>query len=89
MRKFAVTAATALALGSGAALAVAAPNPSGQGQPGFSCPDTITSPPGFNSVRFANADNHYANPTSTGGVHSGNPQVVAQYDVACYQTSQH
>jgi len=27
----------------------------------------------------------YANPTSQGGVSSGNTHVVAQYDVACFQ----
>ena len=89
MRKFALTAAIALALASAAAPAVAAPNPSGQGQPSFSCPDFITSPQGFNSGGFANADTHYANPDATGGVHSGNSHVVSQYDVACYQTSPH
>ena len=29
----------------------------------------------------------YANPTSQGGISSGNPHVVSQYDVACYQQS--
>jgi hypothetical protein len=27
----------------------------------------------------------YANPTSQGGISSGNSHVVAQYDVACFQ----
>jgi hypothetical protein len=27
----------------------------------------------------------YANPTSQGGISSGNTHVVAQYDVACFQ----
>ena len=31
----------------------------------------------------------YANPTSQGGVSSGNSHVVAQYDVACFQQTQH
>jgi len=31
----------------------------------------------------------YANPGSQGGVSSGNAHVVAQYDVACFQVSQH
>ena len=46
-------------------------------------------PNGFSSQGFAVADAHYANPDSTGGVHSGNAHVVSQYDVACYQLTLH
>jgi hypothetical protein len=45
-------------------------------------------PQGFTSGGFANAKTHYANPDSTGGVHSGNSHVVSQYDVAAFQVSQ-
>jgi hypothetical protein len=50
-----------------------------------SCPSPITSPNGFNSPGFAIADTHYANPGTTP---SNNPHAVAEYDIACYQTSQ-
>jgi hypothetical protein len=61
------------------ALAVAAPgfaasNPSGTGPPNQSCEEQPSSPTGFNTAGFANAESHY-NPGS-------------QYDVACYQVSQ-
>jgi hypothetical protein len=92
MRRFMISAASALALaGLGASGAIAARNPAGTGQPGtatpsgVSCPPTITSPNGFNSGGFANADTHYANLNTP----SGNPHAVSEYDIACYQTSQH
>ena len=86
-----------LLLGAGAAtLALAmstattfASNPPGTGQPSVSCDDFTVKPPGFLSGGFANAETHYANPDSTGGVHSGNVHVVSQYDVACYQQTMH
>jgi hypothetical protein len=86
-----------LLLGAGAAtLALAmstttafAGNPPGTGQPSVSCDDFTVMPNGFSSGGFANAETHYANPGSTGGVQSGNVHVVAQYDVACYQQTTH
>ena len=88
-----------LLLGSGAAVFVLAlstatafaANPSGIGQPGASCgsPNATVMPKGFSSGGFANAETHYANPDSTGGTHSSNVRVVAQYDVACYQLTLH
>jgi hypothetical protein len=59
-----------------------------------------TSPPGFSTglgaiggaggTGFDNAEGRYANPDSTGGVHSGlNPKVVSQYDVAGFQWELH
>ena len=82
------TAALALALATGTALAG---NPSGTGQPGAECGDenAVVSPNGFGTDGFANAEEHYANDTSTGGTASGNWHVVSQYDVACYQLTQH
>ena len=71
-------------------------NPNPTGQPNQSLQTELanggTAPPGlqpsnpngFNTV----AVNKYANPTSSGGVHSGNPKVVSQYDVAAFQVSQ-
>src|SRR5438067_9757100 len=68
------------------------------GQPGQSClsstapnePGNAASAPGsaFNE-NGGIAGTVYANPTSQGGTSSGNTHVVAQYDVACLQVSQH
>lgn len=92
MRRVAITVAAIMAFsGFAASGATAARNPAGTGQPGtatpngVSCPDTITSPNGFNSGGFTNATNHYANPGTTPG---NNPHAVSEYDIACYQTSQ-
>ena len=63
------------------------PNPTGQPNQSAGSPSAPQSPPGFSSPGFANADTHYANPGSTGGVHSGNSHVVSQYDVAAFQFS--
>ena len=70
---------------------VLAGNPAGHGQPSAGCGDANATvmPNGFQSGGFANADLHYANPDSTGGLHSGNTHVVSQYDVACYQLTLH
>jgi hypothetical protein len=65
------------------------------GQPNQSCQDTT--PPAFpgntgsspGSAFNGSAGNVYANPTSQGGLSSGNQHVVAQYDVACFQQTQH
>lgn len=67
-----LAAALMLALSSGGpAFAVA--NPSGTGPPNQSCEEQPSSPPGFKTSGFANAEERY-NPGS-------------QYDVACYQVS--
>lgn len=82
--------AAALALSLSTTIALAG-NPSGTGQPSAGCgdPNATVMPNGFNSGGFANADTHYANPDSTGGMASGNSHVVSQYDVACYQLTLH
>jgi len=50
-------------------------------------PGKAASAPGsaFNDTRPGTASTRYANPTSQGGISSGNSHVVAQYDVACFQ----
>lgn len=78
--------------------AAAAANPAGSGQPSQSClsstapmePGNAASAPGsaFNE-NGGTAGGVYANPDSQGGTSSGNTHVVSQYDVACYQVSQH
>ncbi len=67
------------------------PHPFGTtGQPSKSASDDPTlKPPGFSTTGFANAEQHYANPDSTGGMNSGNPKVVSQYDVAGFQWCTH
>jgi len=70
---------------------VLAGNPPGTGQPNQSCQVTMVTPgkavnargSAFNPNGVSGAV--YANPTSRGGVSSGNSHVVAQYDVACFQ----
>src|SRR5438128_2251082 len=68
------------------------------GQPNQSClSSTAPNEPGNASTAPGSAFNEnggiagsvYANPTSQGGTSSGNTHVVAQYDVACFQVSQH
>lgn len=95
MRRFLLTAGAALALGGVSATGALAADPGTRGQPSESC--QATSPPAFpgntgsapGSAFNGSAGNVYANPTSTGGLSSGNPKVVAQYDVACFQQSSH
>jgi hypothetical protein len=82
------TGAATLALAMSTATAFATSPPT-TGQPSVSCDDFTVMPNGFSSGGFANAETHYANPDSTGGVASGNVHVVSQYDVACYQQTLH
>ena len=81
---FAIAFTAALVVPAGAA--AAARNPAGHGQPSASCEESTASPPGFASPGFANAETHYA---GTQPQNSKNPKSVSQYDVACYQVSQH
>lgn len=69
-------------------MAFAAPNPSGHGQPSQSCGSGTApnSPNGFNTAGFAHAALVYA---GSAPQNSNNPKSVSQYDVACYQVSQH
>jgi hypothetical protein len=92
MLRRAITAlgATALALSMSTAIVLAG-NPAGTGQPGAECGEegATVMPHGFTTGGFANAEEHYANDDSTGGLASGNWHVVSQYDVACYQRTLH
>ena len=101
MRRFLVTAGTVLALGGVSATGALAADPHNQngspstGQPSQSCQNT--QPPAFpgntanspGSAFNGSAGSVYANPGSQGGISSGNSHVVAQYDVACFQQTQH
>ena len=88
-RIIAATSAAVLALSVVAGTAVAASNPNGTGQPSQDCSQQSSSPNGFNTAGFAKAEAVYANPDAKGGTASGNGHVVSQYDVACFQVSQH
>ncbi len=63
------------------------------GQPGAECGDegAEMSPAGFdNSPGFAIAEDHYAGSDGTASkMHAGSSAAVSQYDVACYQITQH
>ena len=81
-------AASALA----AAPAMSAPNPGGTGQPTQSCQDVGTGPPGITRTTNGFATKAvivYAGSPDTPSLANGNAHAVSQYDVACYQFSQH
>ena len=94
MKRFIVISAILVILVAGLAVSsftrVFAANPGTQGQPNQSCQDVFPSgtlvPNGFNTSGFANADAHYAGSQPQ---NSNNPKSVSQYDVACFQASQH
>jgi hypothetical protein len=92
MRRFAAIVASLAATALAATPALSAPNPSGAGQPSQSCQDVGTGPPGITSTTngFATmAVNVYAGSPGTQSLANGNAHAVSQYDVACYQVSQH
>ena len=63
-------------------------NPAGTGQPNQSCEEQPSAPSGFSSGGFANAEDHYAG-NGDGSLNAASGNAVSQYDVACYQVSQH
>ncbi|HEX7397784.1 MAG TPA: hypothetical protein VF312_09570 [Propionibacteriaceae bacterium] len=83
------TAALVASLAAGGALAAA--NPVGTGQPNQSCQAELSGPPGLLSTTngfFRVAVNVYAG----SGANTSTPanfHAVSQYDVACFQVSQH
>jgi hypothetical protein len=83
------TGAATMAVLLAASVALAG-NPAGTGQPGAECGDdgATVEAPGFGSGGFAIAEEHYAG-EGDGAAHSGNATAVSQYDVACYQLTQH
>lgn len=90
--RIALALATIVAALSFAAGAFAAPNPSGTGQPSQSCQAEPSGPPGLVSTTngFATrAVNVYAGAPGSHSLASGNAHAVSQYDVACFQVSQH
>src|SRR4029077_11637356 len=92
MKKSIIILAVVLCCTLGGVALAGDPHTSGnQGQPNQSCQVTMVTPgnavnargSAFNPNGVAGAV--YANPTSQGGISSGNSHVVAQYDVACFQ----
>ena len=83
---FVIAVAAALMVPAGAASA--ARNPSGTGQPSQECGEdgATATPPGFETAGFAHAETRYAGSQPQ---NSKNPKSVSQYDVACFQVSQH
>ncbi|MDQ1509331.1 MAG: hypothetical protein QOG50_1175 [Actinomycetota bacterium] len=69
-----------------AALAVPAGVASAAGQPSKSCEEVSSAPAGFSTGGFAHAETQYAGSQPQ---NSNNPKSVSQYDVACFQVSQH
>ncbi len=83
------TATLIASLAAGSALAAA--NPAGTGQPSQSCQSEPSGPPGLLSTTNGFATRAvfvYANP-GTPSAANGNAHAVSQYDVACFQVSQH
>ena len=68
--------------------ASAARNPSGTGQPSQECGEegATATPAGFETGGFAHAETRYAGSQPQ---NSKNDKSVSQYDVACFQVSQH
>jgi hypothetical protein len=90
MKRILVASAYALML-AGVTPALAA-NPSGTGQPSQSCQAQPSGPPGLISTTngFATvAVNVYAGSAGTPSAANGDAHAVSQYDVACFQVSQH
>jgi hypothetical protein len=87
MRRFIVAAIASLVVAAFSAGSAAA-NPTGTpGQPNQDCESLSVQPPGFGTGGFANAKNHYADPSILPSTANGH--AVSQYDVACFQLSSH
>jgi hypothetical protein len=103
LRRSLIAAVAVLGLSVGiAGTALATPSPTGSpGQPGSTggttcqvyptTPGNSTSAGGsvFNFSPTATAGMHYAGNTGTHSLISNNPKAVSQYDIACFQASQH
>ena len=78
-----------------AGIAFANPSPNGPGQPGApgtTCgsPGATNSPPGQLTDGFLNAGLHYAGSPGTPSLeHANSTHAISQYDIACYQVTQH
>jgi hypothetical protein len=98
MKRIAAAVGLAVAMAVAAAPALAAPNPNGTGQPSQTClSSTAPNEPGQAATASGSAFNE-TGPGTAGVVYAGNgvsattagsPNAVSQYDVACFQVSQH
>lgn len=92
MRRFLLTAATALAVGGVSATGALAASTGTPGQPTQSCqsafPTGPLTPSGFNTSGFNHATSVYAATSGTHSAVANNSHTVSQYDVACFQASQ-
>jgi hypothetical protein len=92
LRRLALAVASASVAASLVAGGVAAANPLSTGQPSQSCQAEPSGPPGLLSTTngFATrAVNVYAGVPGTPSAANGNSHAVSQYDVACFEVSQH
>jgi hypothetical protein len=67
-------------------------NPAGTGQPGAECGEegATSEPAGFLTDGFAIAESNYAGSDGTASLANANSDhAISQYDVACYQITQH
>jgi predicted lipid-binding transport protein (Tim44 family) len=98
MKKLAAILGVLVAVAVAAMPALAASNPSGTGQPSQTClSSTAPNEPGQAASASGSAFNE-TTPGTAGTVYAGNgvsattagsPNAVSQYDVACFQVSQH
>jgi len=93
MKRLIVTvAATLLMTVSLGSVAMAAPNPSGTGLPSQSCQDIEAAGgtvPGKSSLSPGSPFNEPGLNSPNGGIGGQHYSEMSQYDVACYQVSQH
>jgi hypothetical protein len=98
MKKLLAMTVTTVVFAVGAASSIAAPNPNGSGQPSQTClSDTAPNEPG-NAANASGSAFNETGPGKAGTVYAGNgvsattpanSAAVSQYDVACFQVSQH
>jgi hypothetical protein len=91
-----VIAVTAFAAAGPTAALAGSGNPNGTGQPGQSCQDVVagggTEPSGNSGGAVTSPGSPFNEPSSTSSGGTGGAHYNAtnsQYDVACYQVSQH
>lgn len=98
MRKLLIGVATAVVLAGGGTAASAAPNPSGTGQPSQTCLEGSAQTEPGNAAGARGSAFNESGPGVAGTVYAGNgisattagsTHAVSQYDVACFQVSQH
>lgn len=89
MRRIIVVVPAAIALLSAGAAPALAANPPGTGQPGQSCQDLEPNTPGHASNSPGSPFNEPGINSQLGGTGGQHYTEKSQYDVACFQQSQH